>query len=532
MTNIWSLVKIEFSKSFSRNSFKENKAKSTSFFAIIGLVIILGIGLSSLYSFVYGKVFIEARLTPFPLSLAFASIASIMTLYSGITQSKGIFIGNDYDLLSSLPIRKRDIIASKVINLYLVELLYSAIILIPNGIVNLVLTKEIIYLFISLILTLTIAAFPLVVAMIFSFITAIISSKFKYGNFVSLAMYIIFLGAVFSMSFMMGKTIDVQEQANVLSNISNVLKWVNPTVYFVGLAYESNFMFILIFVGINLISLILVILVFALFYDRIHEIVNSMKSNYKYERKNLKTKKELRNLLGMEFRRLISSKMYFINSIVGLITTLIMSVFIGLVFSKYSPFGISEDMLKFAHEYAFIGAIIVMFGMSITNPCAIGISIEGKNFWLVKSLPINYKKYMLAKLLLSIILILPVSIIASTIIVVLVQPDWMSILSIYLVPIYAALLSIVISLLINLTFYKLRWKNEQEVVKSSSSVVISMLIGFALDIVTAGLLIGLGIVLKPVGIFLTIGLLFLALVIMYIILSKTFVKKLTKIEDY
>ena len=532
MTNIWSLIKIEFSKAFSKNSMKENKAKSTSFIIIISTVLLLGIGISSIYSYIYGNIFILAELSPFPLTLAFAAAASMITLYSGITQSKGIFIGADYDLLAALPLKKREIIASKVINLYLVELLYASIILIPNGVVNLILTHETIYLFISLILAVTIAAFPLVVAMLFSFVTAVISSKFKYGNFVSLAMYIIFLGAVFSVSFFMGKTTNVAEQAGVLTNISNVVKWFNPTLYFVDLAYSSNFLFILIFVGINIASLIVVILVFAFFFDRIHEIVNSLSTNFKYERKNLKVKKELRTLLGMEFRRLISSKMYFINSIVGLITTIIMSVFMGLVFSKHSPFGMTDEFQVYVQQYAFAGAIIVMFGMSITNPCAIGISIEGKNFWLIKSLPINYKKYMMAKLLLSIILIVPVSLISSTIITILIMPDWISILSIYLVPLLSVLLTIVISLLINLTFYKLRWKNEQEVVKSSSSVVISMLIGFGLDLVTAGLLIGLGIVLKPLGIFVTIGAIAVATIIMYAILSKTFVRKIIKIEDY
>ena len=57
MTNLWNLIKIEFSKSFSKTSIKENKAKSTSFFALVGLVVILGIALSSLYSYIYGNIF-------------------------------------------------------------------------------------------------------------------------------------------------------------------------------------------------------------------------------------------------------------------------------------------------------------------------------------------------------------------------------------------------------------------------------------------------------------------------------------------
>lgn len=532
MTNLLSLIKIEFSKAFSKSSIKENKAKSASLFTMIGIVILLGIGLSSVYSYIYGKVFFEAGVSLLPLTLMFSAVASMLSLYSGITQTRGIFIGNDYDMLVSLPITKREIVASKVINLYLVELVYTSIIMIPHGVVNVIITNDIMYLFTGLILAIFIAAFPLVIAMIFSFITAIISSKFKYGNFVAIIMYVIFLGAVFGLSFSMSKSVDVKEQASTLSNIANVIKWLNPAIYFVELAHTSNYLFIFIFIAINVISLILVILVFALFYDKIHELVNSLNSDYKYERKVLKTKKELRTLLGLEFKRLISSKLYFINSIVGLVMALIMSVFMGLVFSKYSPFGVSEELLKYVQDYAFIGGIVISFGISITNPSTVGISIEGKNFWLVKSLPINYKKYMWAKLLLSLLLILPVSIVASTVIVIFIQPDWMSILSIYLVPILVTLLGVFISLLINLTFYKLRWKSEQEVVKSSSSVVISMLIGFGIDIAVSGLLVGLGIVMKPLGIFLTIGALAIASVVIFAILNSVFAKKIIKIEDF
>ena len=110
MSNLLSLLKIEFSKSFSRRSFKENKAKNTSFVVLALTVIILGIGLSSLYTFVYGMSYKEAGLSIFPLTILFASVASALTLFSGINQARGIFIGKDYDMLNSLPITKRTII--------------------------------------------------------------------------------------------------------------------------------------------------------------------------------------------------------------------------------------------------------------------------------------------------------------------------------------------------------------------------------------------------------------------------------------
>ena len=539
MNNILTLLKIEFSKSFSKNSMKQNKAKSISFISIVGLVVVLGILLSSLYSYIYGQTFVEAAnqqgvevsVAIVPLVILFASVTSMLTFFSGITQSRGILIGNDYDMLVSLPIKKRDIIASKVINLYLVELLYSSIIMIPHGIVVSILAHNVIFVFACIILALFISALPLVLSIIFAFISSLIADKFKYGNIISIILYAILIAGIFALSFSTSSSRNAQDMAMVFTTASSIAKWINPSILFAEMALNSNFAFILVFVGISILSVALVVTVLSVFYDGLHETIHSMKANYKYERKELKSKKQLKALFGNEVRRLVSSKMYFLNSVAGLITTLFMSVIMGFMFSKYSPAKPTEEFMKLIHDYAFVGALVVMFGLGITNTCSVGISMEGQNFWLVKTLPINYKKYMWAKLLLALVLTVPVSLISSTVLVIFIMPDWYSILAIYLIPLYYVCLTVVLGLLINLTFYKLKWKSEQEVVKNSSAVIISMLIGFGIMMVMSGILVGLGIVNPLLAIFLGLGLLFIALVVFYIILSKTFERKLFIIED-
>ena len=531
MSNLLALLKIEFSKSFSKNSFKENKAKTRSFAAIIGVVVILGIMLSALYTYVYGMIYKEAGLSIFPLTILFASVASALTLFSGINQARGIFIGKDYDLLNALPISKRTIIGAKVINLYLVELLYSSIIMIPHGLVAFSITGEGLVLLTSIILALVVSAFPLVIALIFSFITLAVAAKFKYGNIVSIIFYAIFLGGLMVMSFTISSSTDSAQMANALTNISGIVQWINPAIYFVALAHASNYAYIAIFIAINIASLIIVTLVFALFFDRLHEMVSALKSDYKYVRKELKTKKELKNLLGLEFKRLFSSKMYFMNSCAGLIMAIIMSVLIGLLFMPNSPISNKPEIADFGRTYAYFAGIIIAFGISMSNTCTVGISIEGKNFWLIKSLPINYKKYMWAKILLALILIIPVSLIASTVIVVLVRPSWLSILAIYLIPIVSTFFNVFMGLLINSTFYKLRWSNEQEVVKSSTAVWLSMLVGFLSDIILAALL-AVSLKSEMTGVFASIGAGVLASIIVYIALSSSFERKVNSIEDF
>ncbi len=540
MNNILSLLKIEFSKSFSKNSMKQNKAKSISFLGIVGLVVILGIVLSSLYSYIYGQIFIEAAKQQeielsraiVPLVILFSSVASMLTFFSGLTQSRGILIGHDYDMLVSLPIRKRDIIASKVINLYLVELLYSSIIMIPHGIVVSILVNNGMFVLIGILLAIFISALPLVFSILFAFISSLIADKFKYGNIISIILYAVFIGAIFSVSFMTSSSKSSQDMAMAFTTASNISKWINPSIIFVEMALYDNLLYLLVFIGISIASLVLVTLVLSLFYDKLHEMIHSVKANYKYERKELKSKKELKALFGIEVRRLVSSKMYFLNSVAGLIVSVLMTVMMSMMFSKYSPFSPNEEFLKLIHDYAFIGGIVIMFGIGMSNTCSVAISIEGQNFWLVKTLPINYKKYMWAKLLLALVISVPISLICSTVMVVFLLPDWYSIIAIYLIPILFVCVTILISLLINLTYYKLKWKSEQEVVKNSMAVVLSMFVGFGIEIVLSGVLFGLGIVNAILAIFLSIGILLVALIVFYIILNSVFVKKMNKIEEF
>ena len=57
-------------------------------------------------------------------TILMAGLTSLLTFSTSVFKVKSIFIGKDYEMLSAMPISKNAIIASKIINLYLLELLY------------------------------------------------------------------------------------------------------------------------------------------------------------------------------------------------------------------------------------------------------------------------------------------------------------------------------------------------------------------------------------------------------------------------
>ena len=209
-----------------------------------------------------------------------------------------------------------------------------------------------------------------------------------------------------------------------------------------------------------------------------------------------------------------------------------MSGLFAFMFSKYSFIeGIEEELDTF-RQYGYFFTLIIAFGIGIATPASASISIEGGNFWMIKSFPIDYKKYALAKLVVSVSVLGVCSIVSSVLIIALLQPSVFSCIMLIITPLLYVALTSVIGLLINLSYYKLNWKNEQECVKNSAGVVISMLLDWVVMIVLAIVLIGGSVIHIYLGGIAAAVVLFLALIIFYFILMNGIERKIQRIEAF
>lgn len=132
MNNILPLLKVQILQTFRFGRSKKEKKKAIPFLTLLLLVVLLGLVFSGFYSFVFMQMAIELNLDMRLIVFAFAGFASILNISTTVMNTKTTLFGaSDYDLLASLPISKPTIIAVKLVSIYLVELLYSAIILLP-----------------------------------------------------------------------------------------------------------------------------------------------------------------------------------------------------------------------------------------------------------------------------------------------------------------------------------------------------------------------------------------------------------------
>lgn len=528
-SNLLSLMKVDLLETLDVRKFKENKAKSTSFIVFISLIGILFVFLSVIYNLTFTGMFYDLGVPLHYATIFFAAITALLCFTTSVFKCKSIFLGKDYEMLSSMPIKHSTIIAAKILNLYIIELLYSAIILIPNTVITTMFSGDMSYVLTGIIVTIFTPALPMIVSCLFALFMTLLADRFRFGNVITFILYSLMFVAIMFFSFTMNTaSIDPTGMIDMVTGF----KWINPTLFFIELAYMNNYFYILVFIAINIVLFVLATLFIAIFFKAIYEIINSHKSNIKYVRKSLETQGQLKTLLKTEYKRFFNSKLYFLNSISSGICAIVISGMMSFMFSSNSMIENATDILPFIREYAFVGTLFIVFCIGIATPASSSINIEGPNFWMLKAYPIDYKKLILAKLLLSITILGPCALVASIIMIILIQPTLYSSIIILILPILFVILTSILGLFINLRYYKLKWKSEQEAVKNSVAMVISMFLDWGIVIALAGILVGLSYVNIYLSGILAVVVIALASIVFYYLLMNSCERCIEKIEEF
>lgn len=478
----------------------KNNKKNISFFVPILLIAIFGCFLSSVYSLLLSFMAKEAQMDLRYVVYAMAGFSSMLALTTSILKVKNtLFGGNDYDMLASLPISKRTIISVKFFSLYLIELLYSFILIIPStcivlifGCTPLILLDAVVLFFLSPVL-------PLLLAGILGIAIGFISDRFRFGNILTTLFYLVFLGVIMYSSILLNSGNEEQSLENV-SKMLTIFGWFNPTTMFLKL--NLPILTYVIYVAVNLGILLVMIVLFGGCYDYFHLLLTTTKVHRKYIAKEVQRKGEFKALFHMDLKRYFTSKSYLINTITGGILCVVVT---GIMIISFTSLDDPEAKV-ILKEMAPYFSLIIPWCVGIAVPSAVAINFEGKCFWQIKSLPISYKRYSYSKILLSEIVLAPFVLIASIVLICFAEINFMNVFTILVLPqIYLVAMNF-IAYFINMYCYKLNWSNEMEAVKNSRGMIYAMLIDFAFTGLTCAVLLGVGLLVKFwIGAVLAIG---------------------------
>lgn len=540
MNKLISLIKATIREDFNKNNFKREKREKKIHDTLMGLVktfLIVFIATSVIgticaYAYLLGQALVKLNLTYIMLSV-FSMITIIIVFMEGVYRSGSVlFDSKDNDMLLSMPIKKSTIVGSRLIRFILFEYIWTLLIMIPAVIMYAYFEKTNIYFYISTIIFLiTLPIIPTIAASIIGYFIKLISSRFKKKNIVQTIFSLLFTVSIFLISIYLQIYIK-----NIMKEISNINDLILKIYYPLGVYIQMLFKFSLFKIFMLLLgNVLLVILFIYLFSFRYFKIISKLsenyaKSNYKLNKEDGKTRSATYALFRKELSKYLSSSIYLINT--SLSTIMIIGV--GLYFGIKAPTTLIINGQDLTVMLKYLPKALMMFFAAayiMSSTTALSISIEGKSFWITKSLPVKETKIFISKILIYLFMILPVSYI--TIIIMSIRFKF-EIFDIILLFVFTTIMAIFVSmygLIINLTWPKLNFKSEAQVVKQSLSVVITMLVG----ILIIGIIAITLVIFKPINLNLfatvTTGIIGIITAIMWIVLKTYGVRKFKELNN-
>ncbi|MGB4984446.1 MAG: hypothetical protein WBO70_01550 [Erysipelotrichaceae bacterium] len=303
-----------------------------------------------------------------------------------------------------------------------------------------------------------------------------ISSKFKFKNLINNLIYILIF--LFAMSFQF--IIRDQSILNSLSNYFEYSKFIVPNIYFAISAITNNsLIYALLSLGFSGLLFVAFIYLFAKIFVDVNLMPNVEKHS-KFVFKKVKKLNSFSSLLGKEMKSTYTNFMYMFNLslgqfmlIAGAIALVVMKNQVSLFLSLMN----NDNMIFFG----FIVAVFIGAGMSNLASCS--LSLEGENWQTLKTLPINYRELMHAKILTTVILIIVGSTIALGIVGIGYGFSWFEILFSFVSIIVMSFFVGYFGLNVNLLMPHMKYDNEIQVIKQSGSVTTCILVHMAVSMV-------------------------------------------------
>ena len=470
MSNLKILLKNNFNMFLGRLQGKK-KRKSTA--TAITMLIIGMFGIITLYTLQSWLMFKGLESYGLGKLCVFHGIITTLTtlLIIGIMRVTGKTKGNDADFLLSLPIKKRDIIISKLVNKYLFDLFFSVVLLLPFVIMYEITAPS----FSATVLIFGIFSvifLPLLsvgISEIMEFIVVKLFNKIKYGNVLkSLVPTIIYIVLI---SLMIIKTSGYGTVEYVSMEAYFQDRWLSNQI--LSFIFDQSIVSILVFIGITFVPSIIGIVLYTSIYGKNFGDYTDVKAKLQLKKKQA----PFHHLLKKEIKYYFSTPAYLVNTIIGPILILILSIAIATMGADkiLSVFQlvVSND------ELPYILALLINLCTAMTCISCVSVSLEGKTIWLIQSLPISTNQFFASKLFIPLIVVLP-PILISSVIFGFILNSFIFALIIFAISFLFLLINDVSGLMINLWFPKLSWENETQVVKQSLSVLLSMVLNIVM----------------------------------------------------
>ena len=432
--------------------------------------------------------------------LSLTSVALITLLL--FTLNSLLFEGNDYEMLQSLPVSLRDIIASKLLIVYTFAFCFTCGMMLPGMVVHVLITHAYLQFVFGIFSVVFVPVMPIGIAIIFGVGILYVASFAKHTTVLK-----ILLSVLLFIGLMIG--IYLLQSVDGLSTVMGLqmLRIYPPSLIFL----KSNILY-------ACMSFVVSMLIFYMLtwkYEVLHKL--STKHRVIYHDATFKYHSSFRALYQKEMKRFFGSYLAVINQgfgVIMLVTGSVLLVFVPptMLFSMLKVSQIPVNMVDYI-------PLVIAGMLAFTFPSASSLSLEGKNLWIIQTAPIKILDIIFSKISVTLSLHLIGYVCAIIAVFLRFSLSVEQVIAVLLIPLAYSIFTAILGFVLDYRFANYSWDNEVVPIKQNLQVGLTMLVSL--------FMVGLPILLSTIlfmnlyfAMYLVASILFVVTVILFMLLSR------------
>lgn len=405
---------------------------------------------------------------------------SLMVFILAILKVNGYLFGcKDMDLLMALPLTSKQIMQARFLYMYVKDLpgvlVVSVAMQIGFGLIE---RPKFFTYIVWTVLTFFAPLIPLVIATLVGTVIAGLGAGFRFKKAVTAFFTLIFVLLCFSSRFFIDSMVQNDEIDDVLLQsaelIGKIGRFYWPINWFENAVINWRVSDMLMLMGISLILIEIAFWVASKYYARIN---TRLKASYRvkdFKLTSAKTKSQIQTVAFNEFRHFLDSTNYLVNIGLGVIFIVIIAIAALFLDMDAIISGITQGAPVTKEMLLPAVPLVIYFFAGMVSSCAVSPSLEGKNSWILDSMPIKKIDVYKGKMLFNFLLFGPVSAVATIVVGLKCGANFIEILLFIVCILTLVLFSTCWGMVCGVKHIKLEWENDIEVIKQGSAVAIYM----------------------------------------------------------
>lgn len=456
-------------------------------FVLLFAFVFLAIGASV---FGMGMLFADAFI-PMGMDWLYFALMGLFAIMLGVfgdvfNTYASLYLAKDNELLLSMPIQPSKILFARMSGVFAMGVLYESLVFVPAVIVYWIRAELTVKKFLfPIVLWLLVAVIVLILTCILGYVVAAVSTKLKNKAITTVLLGFLLFAVYYVCYFKINSLL--QSVVTHADQIGAAIRTYLFPFYAFGLAGSGSLKALLAVSAGVLALFALTYFILSKSFIRIATTRSGAKKTV-YKQAEMKITDVRHALLMKELKRFSNSPVYMLNCGLGLLILVAAAVFalVRAQVLRQSMESVQAELPGVQQLLAPLVTAAVCLIVSMNAVSAPSVSLEGKNIWILQSLPIAPKQILRAKEKLHILLNTVPALLCTLVFNMVLRTDVPAmILSAAIVWLFV-LFTADLGLVMGVKKPNLTWTNETVPVKQSMSVMVTLFGGWAVCLIMAG----------------------------------------------